>query len=83
MKYYQELIRKITLKKSGKEAEEREVRNKLKRDVWEHVFCFTKLCTDVNALFEFFAGRLANLAGSRASINNDLAKNGAAQVSLM
>lgn len=80
MKYYQDLIRKITAVKAGKAEQERAARNKLKKEVWEQVFCFTRLCTDVNALFEFFSARLANLAGSRAKINNELAKNGAAQV---
>ena len=33
----------------------------LRREVWEHVFVFTRLSTDVDSLFEFFANRLANL----------------------
>jgi hypothetical protein len=37
MKYYQDLIRKISVSKAGKEAQERAVRNKLKQDVWEQV----------------------------------------------
>ena len=37
MKYYQDLIRKISVSKAGKEEQERAVRNKLKQDVWEQV----------------------------------------------
>jgi uncharacterized coiled-coil protein SlyX len=33
----------------------------LRAEVWEQVFAFTRLCTDVDALFDFFAARLANL----------------------
>ena len=51
-----------------------------RRELWEHIFAFSRLGTDVNYLFEFFAARLANLAGSRANINEDLAKNGASYV---
>ncbi len=52
----------------------------LRKQNWEHIFCFTRLCTDVDSLFEFFASRLANLAGSRKSVNDALAKSGAAVV---
>ena len=52
----------------------------LRNEVWQHLFAFTRLCTDVDALFDFFVGRLANLAGSRKSINDQFSKNNAAQV---
>lgn len=52
----------------------------LRKQNWEHIFCFTRLCTDVDSLFEFFASRLANLAGSRKSVNDALARSGAAVV---
>ena len=55
-------------------------KNKLRKDLWEQVFCFTRLCTDVNALFEFFVSRMANLAGSRSFINEQLHHNGAAMI---
>lgn len=55
-------------------------KKQLRQEIWEQVFCFTRLCTDVNALFEFFVSRLANLAGARNSINQQLHHNGAAMV---
>lgn len=51
--------------------------NGLRRQIFQQVFCFTRMSTDVDALFDFFASRLANLAGSRKSINDALAKAGA------
>ncbi len=47
---------------------------------WEQLFAFARMCTDVDDLFEFFATRLANLAGGRKSINDALRRNGAAVV---
>ena len=44
----------------------------------DQVFAFSRLGTDVDALFDFFASRLANLAGARKSINDALHRNGAA-----
>ena len=51
-----------------------------RKEIWEQIFTFTHLSTDVDALFEFFAARLANLAGARKSINEQLASNGAAVI---
>lgn len=51
-----------------------------RKEIWEQIFTFTRLSTDVDALFEFFAARLANLSGARKSINEQLANNGAAMV---
>eukprot|EP01036_Dinobryon_divergens_P044388 gene44388-59232_t len=62
------------------EEKSKEEKRQLRREIWEHVFAFSKLGVDVNALFEFFATRLANLAGSRGSVNDDLRENGAALV---
>ena len=53
---------------------------KFRKDLWEHIYSFTRLGTDVDYLFEFFAGRLANLAGSRKAINDAMARNGASHV---
>jgi hypothetical protein len=53
---------------------------RLRRDIYEQVFVFTRLCTDVDSLFEFFANRLANLAGSRKAINDAMARNGASNI---
>lgn len=52
----------------------------LRREIWEQIFAFTRLSTDVDVLFEFFASRIANLSGARKSINQQLANNGAALV---
>jgi hypothetical protein len=78
--YLQQCIQKLLIE--SKKAEKLQIaqRNELKRDVWETVFTFTRLCTDVDMLFEFFVSRLANLSGSREGINNALARNNAAVV---
>lgn len=52
----------------------------LRTQIWEQIFVFSRLSTDVDSLFEFFTARLANLAGSRKTINDSLAQNGAAAV---
>jgi hypothetical protein len=78
--YLQQIIKRLL--NESKKAEKLQIaqRNELKRDVWETVFTFTRLCTDVDMLFEFFVSRLANLSGSREGINNALARNNAAVV---
>lgn len=58
----------------------KEERRKLRVANWEQLFCFAKMCTTVDDLFEFFAMRIANLAGSRKSINDALRNNGAAVI---
>ena len=80
IKYMQDMVAKLTAFKADKEAHEQHIRNSLKKEIFEQIFCFTRLCTDVDALFEFFSARLANLAGSRTVVNDALARNGAAQV---
>ena len=55
-------------------------RKKLRIQNWEQLFCFAKMCTNVDDLFEFFAKRISNLAGSRKSINDALRRNGAAVI---
>ena len=62
------------------EMKSKEERRQLRREIWEHVFAFSKLGVDVEALFEFFTLRLANLAGSRKEVNDSFRENGAALV---
>ena len=45
---------------------------KLKKEVYKHIFCFARMSTDPTALFEFFASRLANIAGARVFLNQQL-----------
>jgi predicted nucleic acid-binding Zn-ribbon protein len=78
--YLKQIINKLKNEQFQQEQQQNAQRNELKRDVWETIFTFTRLCTDVDLLFEFFTSRLANLSGSRDSINNQLAKNNAAMV---
>lgn len=52
----------------------------LRREVWDTVFTFTRLCTDIDMLFDFFTSRIANLAGARKEYNDVLGKNNAALV---
>ena len=64
----------------AKELSFYEARKRLRTEVWEQVFCFTQLCTNVDSLFEFFTLRLSNLAGSRKSVNEAFHRNNAAVV---
>jgi hypothetical protein len=63
-----------------REIKNSEEKRRLRHQNWEQLFAFARLCTDVDDLFEFFVTRLANLAGSRKSVNDALRRNGAAPV---
>lgn len=80
VRYLQDVIKKITADAQKIQSQQKFEKFQLRRDVWENVFAFTRLCTDVDALFEFFASRLANLAGARFNLNDALARNNAAVV---
>lgn len=80
IRYLKDIIKKIKTDAQKFQSEQKYEKLQLRRDVWENVFTFTRLCTDVDALFEFFASRLANLAGARFNLNDALAKNNAAVV---
>ena len=58
------------------EKDSKERKAALRAEIWENVFCITRLATDVDELFEFFASRLANLAGSRKFLNDALHRAG-------
>lgn len=78
-------VLQLIVKKTRKEMHtagqlHKEEKRRLRREIWEHVFAFSKLGIDVDALFEFFTARLANLAGSRSAANNGFRRNGAAAV---
>ncbi len=78
--YLKQVIQKQQLESQKQARIQTMQRTELKRDVWETVFTFTRLCTDVDLLFEFFASRLANLSGARDHLNDALARNNAAMV---
>jgi HEAT repeat protein len=80
IRYLKELIKKVH--KDGQQLVQQQTfeKNELKKDLWETVFTFSRLCTDIDLLFEFFATRIANLSGSRAAINDQLAQHNAALV---
>lgn len=63
-----------------KEKQWKAEKRMLRLKVWENVFTLSHLCSNVDDLFEFFATRLANLAGARKSINDALRVNSAALV---
>jgi len=63
-----------------KEKQWKAERRELRLKIWEQMFAFARLNTDVDDLFEFFACRVANLSGARKSINDRLRENGAALV---
>jgi hypothetical protein len=80
MKQFQDVLVTFKAEQAEMNGAQQAEKFELRRQQWEHVFCFTRLSTDVDALFEFFAARLANLAGSRKSFNDSFASNGAAVV---
>ncbi|KAJ1433290.1 hypothetical protein B484DRAFT_478420 [Ochromonadaceae sp. CCMP2298] len=80
VKFLIEVIAKLTRESRAYETEQLAQKTDLRRQIWEQAFAFTRLSTDVDALFEFFAARMANLAGARTNLNNQLASNGAALV---
>lgn len=53
---------------------------KLNKKVYQHLYCFSHMSSDVKSLFGFFVSRLANLAGTRRFINRALVENCAADV---
>ena len=80
VKRYQDLLSACVAQANFDEKLSKEAKAQLRTEIWEHVFSFTRLSTDVDSLFEFFASRLANLAGSRKSINDAMARCGASVV---
>jgi hypothetical protein len=72
---------KLYVQRAEQDANARKLeRSIFRKEIWEQIFAFTRLSTDVNELFVFFASRLANLAGARKELNNDLANNGGARI---
>ncbi|KAJ1435312.1 armadillo-type protein [Ochromonadaceae sp. CCMP2298] len=80
VRFCMDVIKKMSSERVALVAEGQREKITLRRQIWEQVFAFTRLSTDVDALFDFFAARLANLAGARANLNNQLASNGGAMV---
>jgi hypothetical protein len=80
VKFLTDVIAKLTAESKVYVNQQVIEKSNLRKEIWEQIFAFTRLSTDVDALFEFFAARMANLAGARASLNNALASNGAALV---
>ena len=80
VKFLTDVIAKLSAEAKAYMNQQAVEKGNLRREIWEQIFAFTRLGTDVDALFEFFAARLANLAGARGTLNNALARNGAAQV---
>lgn len=80
IKYYRDVLALVRKQAHRHEMERKKEKTTLRQQIWEQVFTFTRLATDIDGLFEFFVGRLANLAGARKSFNEALANNGAASV---
>lgn len=80
VRYLLDVIQNYTEKADRDATARKRERAILRKEIWDQIFAFSRLSTDVNALFEFFTARLANLAGSRKSFNDDLANNGATVV---
>lgn len=80
VKFLTDVIAKLSAESKVYVTQQLKEKSNLRKEIWEQIFAFTRLSTDVDSLFEFFAARLANLAGARGSLNNALAGNGAALV---
>ncbi len=78
--YLKDIIKKVNREAKQLAKQQKFEKYQLRKELWETVFTFTRLCTDVDLLFEFFATRVANLAGSRAALNDQLAHHNAALV---
>lgn len=78
--YLKDVIKKVNRESKQLAKQQKFEKYQLRKELWETVFTFTRLCTDVDLLFEFFATRIANLAGSRAALNDQLAYHNAALV---
>ena len=63
-----------------KEKQWKAERRLLRLKYWEQMFAFARLNTNIDDLFEFFAARMANMSGSRKSVNDTLRGNGAAVI---
>jgi hypothetical protein len=62
------------------QAKQREIvlqleKKNLRHEIFQYVYAITRLATDPDELFEFFAARLANLCGSKKVTNDLLAQN--------
>ncbi len=80
IKYLHDVVKMYSQRAAADANARRRERSIFRKEIWEQIFTFTRLSTDVNELFVFFVSRLANLAGARKSLNNELAENGAAKV---
>jgi HEAT repeat protein len=80
IQYLKEVIKKVNREAKQLAKQQKFEKYQLRKELWETVFTFTRLCTDVDLLFEFFATRIANLSGSRAALNDQLAYHNAALV---
>lgn len=80
VRFLKNVILKLSAEQKAFENQHANEKTALRKEIYEQVFTFTRLSTDVDALFEFFTARLANLAGARKVVNDQLSKNGAAQV---
>lgn len=80
IKYLHDVVEMYTQRALHDANARKAERSIFRKEIWEQIFSFSRLSTDVNELFLFFTSRLANLAGARKSLNDDLAKNGAAIV---
>jgi len=80
IRYLHDIVKVYKSRSEQDQNARKQERAILRREIWEQIFAFTRLSTDVDVLFEFFTSRIANLSGSRKSINQQLANNGAAMV---
>lgn len=78
--HYQKLLEEIMVHAKKREAANVSERHQLRSEIFKQIFTFTRLSTDPDALFDFFAARLANLAGSMKVTNDALARNNATMV---
>lgn len=74
VKYLHEVIQKIIMNNHKQSNIYKNEKSALRKEIYNYVFAYTTMCTDVDRLFEFFVSRIANLAGSNAEYNNKLSR---------
>ena len=66
IKYLHDVVKMYSQRAAADANARKQERTIFRKEIWEQIFAFTRLSTDVNELFVFFASRLANLAGARS-----------------
>ncbi|RYH29216.1 hypothetical protein EON65_09300 [archaeon] len=74
VKYLYEVIQKIIRKNAVLTNMNKVEKSKLRQEIYNTVYMYIIMSTNLDYLFEFFLSRIASLAGSNVKINNQLAE---------